>query len=262
MANRYLQYGLTDEDVAGAMAWEAFARKSGLPRKRVEDGLRWYGRNREKITGMSAQEIAESFRADHGNVWGERELTQAATFHDTALSNPAEYFLPKENEHAARLAELEGMVADPNSDYHTGANARDLQTEYLALLEMAEQGGSMPAPSVVAQPETAPPPPRTGRLAELEAMVANAASDYYTGKNASALRREYLALLEAGTPGEQAPQDFAGGTGIPAGETGRSVTADPGGAATSDTSQGQTYEAFGDVDVSWMTPSNPIANEG
>jgi hypothetical protein len=140
VANQYSEYGLRDADVPGAQAWESFARKNGLSRQRVIDGLKWYGAHKDAVGGMTSDEIVASFTQAGGSRWTDADFSKAATFHDSVFeSGSFETHLPTQQESASRLAELEAMMKDANSDYYTGQNRHDLQNEHIMLLDRANE---------------------------------------------------------------------------------------------------------------------------
>lgn len=210
MSNPYAKFGLRDEDVQGARAWQAYARKNGLSPSRTESALKWYGRNRDAIPKMSVDQIVASFAADTDHTWSDSEQMAAAAFHDEALNGDYSRFMPSEKEAGARLSELEKMVGDPSSEYYTGADSADLRAEYAALLEQKNSLSALTRQAATAAGASAADPTR---LAELEAQIADANSPYYEQSGEGhALRSEYRQLLEGGPslPPQEQQQQYDG----------------------------------------------------
>ena len=118
--------------------------------------------------------------------------------------------MPSAKEQAQRLAEMDKMTADENSDYYQAANAKELQREHLDLLEQANDPDTLDttasAPTETFQQGTVAPEKHSSySLADFDRMTADSDSDYYQAANARDLQRQHLALIETGNQAKPVP---------------------------------------------------------
>src|SRR5262249_39965726 len=158
-------------------AWEAYGHRAGLSPARIADGFRWYQTHYRP--GMRPKEVAASFREFAGRNWNDAEVVSAARFHDSVVTSGPAQFLPTVGETNQRLAELNRMSGEPESEYYTSISSKDLKDEHLFLLEQQELDSAATLErgsygGQVIRPD----------LARLNQMAADANSAYYTGKHA------------------------------------------------------------------------------
>jgi hypothetical protein len=189
------RFGFRDEDAKYVEAFEHWASAQGWSGKQIDSAFSWY--HERYRDGMDYPQMSASF-TEYGGRQGitADQVQSAANFIGTAAINGPENFIPQSNraDDLKFTQQIEAMMSGPDSDRYFAD--KELQLAFYNALERLN-GGENAGPA-----ETAPPPTRATakRVQEMELMLRDPKSEYFTGVNAKALQSEYLALLSGNEP--------------------------------------------------------------